>query len=347
MLEASFAGSARVELERDMRYNRKAVNAYLRFAAKTFQEERKLKEPTLIIMAAGMGSRYGGLKQMDPITDKGEIILDFSLYDAVMSGFKKAIFIIKKEMEKDFRELIEGKADKHIEVSYAFQELEDLPEGYQVPEGRVKPWGTSHAVLSARYQISGPFCVINADDYYGPSVYQTAYDYLIQAQDDAKYRYAMIGYEIENTLTEHGSVARGVCEVDSTGHLMHIEERTRIMWRNGDIAFTEDDGESWTSVPRGTPVSMNFWCFTESFMRELENRFTGFLKDNLQDNPLKCEWLLPRTVDALVKEGKASVRVLKSYDQWHGVTYKEDKEPVSKALQRMKDKSIYPEKLWT
>lgn len=305
-----------------------------------------MKEPTLIIMAAGMGSRYGGLKQMDPITEKGEIILDFSLYDALMAGFKKAIFVIKKEMEEDFKILIQGKADKHIEVSYAFQSLEDLPHGYTVPEGRVKPWGTSHAVLSARHLINGPFCVINADDYYGPSVYQTAYDYLIEAKDDTKYRYAMVGYEIENTLTEYGSVARGVCEIGEEQQLSHIVERTKIMWRDGDIAFTEDDGASWESVPRGTTVSMNFWCFTDSFMKELERRFTGFLDDHLLENPLKCEWLLPRTVDELIKEGIASVKVLKSYDQWHGVTYKEDKEPVSKELQRMKDKGIYPEKLW-
>ncbi len=305
-----------------------------------------MKEPTLIIMAAGMGSRYGGLKQMDPISDKGEIILDFSLYDAMMSGFKKVIFIIKKEIENDFKALIEGKADKHLEVAYAFQELGDLPDGFQVPEGRIKPWGTSHAVMAARHLVDGPFCVINADDYYGPSVYQTAYDYLIGAEDDATYRYAMIGYEIENTLTEHGSVARGVCEISPDGYLSHIVERTRIMWKDGEIAFTEDDGISWITVPRGTTVSMNFWCFTESFIKELEGRFSDFLKENLPVNPLKCEWLLPRTVDELIREGKASVRVLKSYDQWHGVTYKEDKEPVSFELQRMKDKGIYPDKLW-
>lgn len=222
-----------------------------------------MNKPVLVIMAAGMGSRYGGLKQIDPISDKGEIILDFSLYDAMMAGFEKVIFIIKKENEADFRALIDERAGKYMEVEYAFQELTDIPQGYQVPEERVKPWGTCHAVLSARKLINGPFAVINADDYYGPGAFQTIYDYLEQAKDDEKYRYCMVGYQLEKTLTENGHVARGVCEVGENGQLLDIVERTKIMYHDGGIAFTEDDGATWQPLEEGTTVSMNFWGFTE------------------------------------------------------------------------------------
>lgn len=305
-----------------------------------------MEKPTLIIMAAGMGSRYGGLKQIDPVSDKGEIILDFSLYDAMMAGFEKVIFIIKKENEADFRALIDERAGKHLQVEYAFQELTDIPEGYRVPAEREKPWGTCHAVLSARKLIDGPFAVINADDYYGPGAFQSIYDYLATAKDDKKYRYCMIGYLLENTLTENGHVARGVCEVSQDGTLQDIVERTRIMWRNGEIAYTEDEGDSWYPLAEGTTVSMNFWGFTESFVKEMEARFPAFLDKALAENPLKGEYFLPGVVDQLIKEDKASVKVLQSQDRWYGVTYKEDKEGVVSALQSMKDKGIYPDKLW-
>lgn len=305
-----------------------------------------MKKPILIIMAAGMGSRYGGLKQIDPISDQGEIILDFSLYDAHMAGFEKAVFIIKKENEADFRALIDEKAGKHMEVEYAFQQLDDIPAGYTVPEGRVKPWGTCHAVLSARHLIEGPFAVINADDYYGPGAFASIYDYLEQAQDDEKYRYCMVGYQLENTLTENGHVARGICQVSDKGYLEDIVERTKIMRRDGAAAYTEDDGESWHELAEGTTVSMNFWGFTQSFVREMEARFPAFLDKALAENPLKGEYFLPGVVDQLIKEQKASVRVLTSHDKWYGVTYKEDKESVVDALQSMKDKGLYPEKLW-
>lgn len=305
-----------------------------------------MKEPTLVIMAAGLGSRYGGLKQMDPISSEGEIILDFSLYDAVMAGFKKVVFVIKKEIEEDFKKLIEGRASKYIDVKYAIQSLDDLPEGYKAPEGRVKPWGTCHAVLACRKIVGGPFAVINADDYYGPGAFHSVYDFLSTAEDDGKYRYCMVGYMLEKTLTENGSVARGVCSETEDGFLKDIHERTKIMWHDGGIAYTEDDGNTFVPLKKGTPVSMNVWGFTESFLREAEARFPAFLDKALSENPLKEEYPLPGVVDQLLKENRATVRMLKSQDKWYGVTYKEDKEDVVNALQAMKDAGLYPEKLW-
>lgn len=305
-----------------------------------------MKEPVLVIMAAGLGSRYGGLKQMDPISKEGEIILDFSLYDAYLAGFKKAIFIIKEENEEDFRALIDNRAGKYMEVAYAFQKLEDIPAGYEVPEGRVKPWGTCHAVMSARDLIDGPFAVINADDYYGPGAFQTIYDYLEKAEDGQKYDYAMVGYDVEKTLTENGTVSRGVCQKSAEGFLTDIVERTKIGWHGDGVAFSEDDGQTWATVEKGTTVSMNFWGFTGSMMDEIVARFPWFLDKAMKENPLKGEYFLPGVVDQLLNEGKATVKVLSSHDKWYGVTYKEDKEGVVNALQSMKDKGIYPEKLW-
>ncbi len=305
-----------------------------------------MNKPVLVIMAAGMGSRYGGLKQIDPVSDKGEIILDFSLYDAMMAGFEKVIFIIKEENEKNFRDLIDNRAGKQLKVEYAFQKLNDIPEGYEVPEERVKPWGTCHAVLSARHLIDGPFAVINADDYYGPGAFQTMYEFLKNTKDDEKYRYSMVGYQLENTLTENGHVARGVCSVSEEGLLTDIVERTKIMRREGKIMFTEDDEQTWEELPEGTPVSMNFWGFSKSFIDEMEARFPAFLDKALKENPLKGEYFLPGVVDQLINEDKATVKVLKSADKWYGVTYKEDKQGVVDALQSMKDKGLYPEKLW-
>lgn len=308
-----------------------------------------MKEPTLVIMAAGMGSRYGGLKQMDPISSTGEIILDFSMYDAMMAGFNKVVFVIKKEIEEDFKKLIEGRADKFLNVEYAFQSLDDIPEGFSVPEGRVKPWGTNHAVFAARKLVDGPFCVINADDYYGPAAFQTMYEFLVKAQEEedkrGTYNYCMVAYDIENTLTENGSVARGVCAKDKDGYLSRIDERLKIMWVDGKIGYTEDEGKTFTFVEEGTPVSMNFWGFTQSFMRETENGMPEFMEKAMK-NPLKEEYPLPFTVQRLLNEGKATVKVLRSQDKWYGVTYKEDKEGVVNALQSMKDKGMYPEKLW-
>ena len=304
------------------------------------------KEPILVIMAAGMGSRFGGLKQIEPISDKGEIILDFSLYDAFMAGFKKAIFVIKRENEEDFRKLIDNGAAKYMEVDYAFQQLNDLPDGYSVPEGREKPWGTAHAVMAARHLADGPIAVINADDYYGPGAFQTIYDFLEGACDGEKYSYCMVGYDIENTLTENGFVSRGVCKTSEQGFLTEITERTKIQWKDGEIVYTEDDGKTWKTLPKGTTVSMNFWGFTPSMMKEMEAGFPAALDKILAENPLKGEYFLPGVVDRLLREGKAEVKVLKSRDRWYGVTYKKDKESVVSALQSMKDKGEYPDKLW-
>ncbi len=304
------------------------------------------KEPILLIMAAGMGSRFGGLKQIEPISDKGETILDFSLYDAFMAGFKKAIFVIKRKNEEDFRKLIDNGAAKYVEVDYAFQQLNDLPDGYSVPEGREKPWGTAHAVMAARHLADGPIAVINADDYYGPGAFQTIYDFLEDACDGEKYSYCMVGYDIENTLTENGFVSRGVCKTSEQGFLTEITERTKIQWKDGEIVYTEDDGKTWKNLPKGTTVSMNFWGFTPSMMKEMEAGFPAALDKILAENPLKGEYFLPGVVDRLLREGKAEVKVLKSRDRWYGVTYKEDKESVVSALQSMKDKGEYPDKLW-
>lgn len=305
------------------------------------------QQPTLIIMAAGMGSRYGGLKQVDKITDAGEIILDFSLYDAMMAGFNRAVFVIKEENREIFREMVDERAGRFMEIEYAYQKLDDIPEGFTVPEDRQKPWGTAHAVLACRELINGPFVVINADDYYGPDAFVQIYDYLTTHKDDDVYEYCMVGYQLKNTVTENGHVARGVCELDDKGFLKKVTERTRIMHHGDSIAYTEDDGESWTPLADDTIVSMNFWGFSKSMMDELQNGLPAFLEQALAENPLKGEYFLPGVADRLVQEGKARVKVLTSHDKWYGVTYKEDKEDVRNALQAMKDKGEhYPEKLW-
>lgn len=305
-----------------------------------------MNRPTLVIMAAGMGSRYGGLKQLDPVTDEGEIIMDFSLYDAMMAGFDRAVFVIKEEMAEAFSELIEKRAGKYMETAFAYQKTDDLPDGYSVPEGRVKPWGTAHAVYSSRAAVDGPFAVINADDYYGPTGFNVIYDHLANCDNDS-YDFCMVSYRLKNTITENGHVARGICSVTEDGKLEDIVERTKIMRiDDGSISFTEDDGESWTPLDEETQVSMNFWGFTSRMYEELGARFPEFLDDALADDPLKREYLLPAVTDALIKEGKATVKVLSSQDKWYGVTYKKDKPDVMAALRSMKDKGLYPEKLW-
>ncbi len=314
------------------------------------EEERnyRMNKPVIIVMAAGMGSRYGGLKQIDPISDKGEIILDFSLYDAMMAGFEDVIFIIKEENEKDFRALIDERAGKYLNVKYAFQKLEDIPDGYSVPEGRVKPWGTCHAVMSARDLVEGPFAVINADDYYGPGAFHIMYDFL-EGSGEEKEGYVcdfcMVGYELKNTITENGHVSRGVCHVTDSGYLKNIVERTKIMRRQEGICYTEDE-QIWVAMPEDTVVSMNFWGFSRRMLYEMTERFRAFLDHALKADPLKGEYFLPGVVDDLIREGKARVRVLRSRDKWYGVTYREDKQAVTDALQAMKDKGLYPDVLW-
>lgn len=303
-------------------------------------------KPVLVIMAAGMGSRYGGLKQIDPVDEQGHIIIDFSIFDAVKAGFEKVVFIIKKEDEADFKECIGDRMSKKMDVSYVYQDLHNLPEGFTVPEGRVKPWGTGHAIASCLGKVDGPFAVINADDYYGQHAFETIYNYLNTHEDDEQYRYTMVGYVLENTLTDHGHVARGVCETDEQGYLVGIHERTRIEKRGEGAAYTEDDGKTWTEIPKGSTVSMNMWGFSKSILEELENRFAAFLKENLESNPLKCEYFLPTVVGELLEEEKATVEVLKSSDRWYGVTYKEDKEVVVEAVKNFKKEGLYPDRLW-
>lgn len=306
-----------------------------------------MKKPVLVVMAAGMGSRYGGLKQIDPVDKEGHIIMDFSIFDAVKAGFEKVVFIIKKENEQDFRSAIGDRLSEKIKVSYVFQELTNLPEGYAVPEGRVKPWGTGHAIISCVGEIDGPFVVINADDFYGRHAFQMAYDYLTTHQDEnGIYRYMMVGYRLENTLTDNGHVARGVCEMDVHGYLADIHERTHIEKRENGAAYTEDEGKTWIPISGDATVSMNMWGFSESILGELKKRFSAFLEENLEKNPLKCEYFLPFVVDELLKEGRATVAVEKSQDKWFGVTYKEDKPMVMAAIQNLKDQGVYPAHLW-
>lgn len=303
------------------------------------------KKPVLVVMAAGMGSRYGGLKQIDPVGVKGEAILDYSIFDAHRAGFDTVVIIIKKAIEKDFMETVGKRLEKApVEIRYAFQELDKLPAGYTVPEGRTKPWGTSHAVLCAAEAIDGaPFAVINADDYYGASAYKVMYDYLSQTTDP--YGYCMVGYELGKTVTDNGSVARGICETDDKGFLTVVTERTRIEKYSGGIHFTED-GENWVDVPADTTVSMNMWGFMPSFLEEINARFSAFLDKALPENPLKCEYFLPIPIAQLIQEKKASVKVLTSPDRWFGVTYAADKPVVVAELRKMTDEGKYPAGLW-
>ena len=305
-----------------------------------------MKKPVLVIMAAGMGSRYGGLKQIDPVDKEGHIIMDFSLFDAKRAGFEKVIFIIKKENEDSFREAVGNRMAKYMEVSYVFQDINNIPEGFEVPEGRVKPWGTGHAVLSCIDEIDGPFAVINADDYYGRHAFEAIYNYLFEHEDDDRYRYAMVGYLLKNTVTDNGHVARGICTTNEEGELVNITERTRIEKRDGKIAFTENDGETWENLPEDTLVSMNMWGFTRSILDELKAEFPQFLKKGLTENPMKCEYFLPAVVSNLLEADRATAAVLPSTDKWYGVTYKEDKPVVVEAIRNLKKEGLYPENLW-
>lgn len=305
-----------------------------------------MKKPVLVIMAAGMGSRYGGLKQIDPVDEEGHIIMDFSIYDARRAGFEKVVFIIKEEYDEEFRTTIGNRISEFMEVSYVYQKLENLPEGFAVPEGRVKPFGTGHAILSCRGAVDGPFAVINADDYYGVHALKEIYNYLSRNEDDEKYRYAMVGYHLIKTMTDNGSVSRGVCETDEEGYLTGITERTQIEKTEDGAAFTEDGGKSWTNIDPECIVSLNMFGFTASMLGELEARFPKFLEKGLKENPLKCEYFLPTVVGELIEEGKATVKVLESKDRWYGITYKEDKQSVVDAVVRMKEEGTYPLHLW-
>mgnify|MGYP002679980711 FL=1 len=305
-----------------------------------------MNKPVLVVMAAGMGSRYGGMKQIDPVGPNGQVIMDYSLYDARRAGFETVVFVIKHEIEDAFKAAIGDRVSKVMQVHYAFQQLDELPAGYAVPEGRAKPWGTCHAVLAAKPFIHGPFAVVNADDYYGPEAFRVMYEYLSTHSDGELYDYCMVSYLLQNTVSENGSVARGVCQPNPDGTLHSVTERTRIETYAGGIHYTEDGGESWTDLPGETPVSMNLWGFGKSFLEEADRRFAGWLDENLAKNPLKCEYFLPLVVTELLEEGKARVQLLHSADKWYGVTYREDKPVVVDAIARMTREGLYPEDLW-
>ena len=299
-------------------------------------------EPTLVIMAAGMGSRFGGLKQMTPVDEEGHFIIDFSLYDAYQAGFRRVAFIIKREIEQTFRETIGARMEKFFHVDYVYQELDRLPEGFAVPEGRKKPWGTAHAVACCRGVVEGPFAVINSDDFYGRGAYEAIYRFL--TENKAPHHYAMLGYQLRNTVTEFGSVARGVCHVQD-GMLLDITERTKIFKRGQDAAYTED-GETFVPFSGDTQVSMNFWGFTPEILDEIWDAFPAFLAENLPVNPEKCEFYLPTFVGSRLAEGKVRVRVLPCMETWHGVTYKEDLDSVKAAIGQLKREGKYPARLW-
>ena len=304
-----------------------------------------MSDPTLVVMAAGMGSRYGGLKQIDPIGPSDEIILDYSVYDAIKAGFGKVVFIIRHDIEDAFREKIGHSIEKRIDVSYVFQKVDSLPNGYSVPEGRTKPWGTGHAVLSCKNTVKTPFAVINADDFYGTTAFQALGKYLREAKDkNGIYDFCMVGYALENTLSENGTVARGVCELTSDSFLTDIRERTSIKQLPDAIKYTEN-GTDWVPLKPETIVSLNTWGFTLSIMDELEAGFPVFLK-NSESNLAKAEYFLPNVVGDLVKAKKASVKVLPTKEKWFGVTYKEDRPVVQAAIRELINKGVYPENLW-
>ena len=298
--------------------------------------------PKLVIMAAGMGSRFGGLKQMTPVDEEGHFIIDFSLYDAYQAGFRRVAFIIKREIEQTFRETIGARMEKFFHVDYVYQELDRLPEGFAVPEGRKKPWGTAHAVACCRGVVEGPFAVINSDDFYGRGAYEAIYRFL--TENKAPHHYAMLGYQLRNTVTEFGSVARGVCHVQD-GMLLDITERTKIFKRGQDAAYTED-GETFVPLSGDSLVSMNFWGFTPEILDEIWDAFPAFLAENLPVNPEKCEFYLPTFVGSRLADGKVRVRVLPCMETWHGVTYKEDLDSVKSAIGQLKREGKYPARLW-
>ena len=302
-----------------------------------------MNKPTLVVMAAGLGSRFGGCKQMTPVDPMGHVIIDYSIYDALRAGFGKIVCVIKPEMEADFRAAIGDRIARRADVAYAYQTIDRLPEGFQVPEGRVKPWGTAHAVLCAADQIEGDFAAINADDYYGPSAFRAACDFLNAPRPENTH--AMVGYRIENTLTENGYVSRGVCEVDGDGLLRRITERVHIEPRNGGAAYIEE-GEDEVFIPSGTPVSMNLWAFDHGILDEMQRRFVDFLRTKAVENPLRAEYYLPSVPDALIREGKARVRALDTCERWYGVTYHQDLESVQAAMAKKRAEGVYPEKLW-
>ena len=305
-------------------------------------DNKTMKKPALVILAAGMGSRYGGMKQIDGVGNHNEPIIEFSIFDAKEAGFEKVILIIRKEHEEIFRNALTNKIEPKMDVRFAYQDMNNIPEGFTVPEGREKPWGTTHALLACKGVVDEPFAIVNADDFYGKDAYKVIYDYLCNEVEDDKY--AMVGYLCGNTLTDNGTVTRGICEKDENGNLKSIREIQKIARQDGKAVY-EEDGK-WLPLGDDTVVSMNFWGLTPKIFEECEPIFADFLKNNLEANPMKCEHVLPTAMGDLVREGKCTVKVLSSKDSWFGVTYKEDKPDVVKRIQEMKDAGIYPDILW-
>ena len=302
---------------------------------------------TLVILAAGLGSRYGGLKQLDPMTEAGSFIIDFSVYDAIRAGFDHVVFIIKEENLEQFKETIGNRIEKKIRVSYVFQSVGDLPEGLTLPEGRTKPWGTGHAIYCARNAVKENFAVINADDFYGRDTFVQLAKHLSQADlAGCPAHHCMVGFRVGNTLTENGTVSRGVCEVDANGMLKQVVERTKIEKRESCAAYLNDDGETWTELDFDTIVSMNCWGFTPDIFGKLEEEFRAFYAENHEKNPLKSEFYLPFAVQQQKDEGVCDVRVYPTQSRWYGVTYAEDKPRVKAAINAMTDAGEYPADLW-
>ena len=301
-----------------------------------------MNQPTLVILAAGMGSRYGGMKQIDGVGNHGEPIIEFSIYDAKQAGFENVVLIIKRDHEEAFKQALTNKLEGKINVRFAYQDMCNIPEGFTVPEGRVKPWGTTHALLACKGIVDGPFAIINADDFYGRDAYKVIYDFLTTEVKDNQY--AMVGYPCINTLTDNGTVTRGLCQEDENKCLASIVEIQKIAKKDGHAVY-EDNGE-WKEISDTSLVSMNFWGFTPAIFKDMEEIFAKFLQEHLEENPLKCEHVIPTAVGTLVAENKCSVKMLSSKDAWFGVTYKEDKPNVMQKIQEMKDAGIYPDQLW-
>lgn len=302
-------------------------------------------KPTLLLLAAGMGSRYGGLKQLDGLGPNGETIMDYSIYDAIQAGFGKIVFVIRKDFEQDFRDKILSRYEGHIPAELVFQSLDDLPEGFSVPEGRVKPWGTNHAVLMAKDVIKEPFCVINCDDFYNRDCFVVIGKFLADLPEGAANRYAMVGFRVGNTLSENGSVARGICSKDSQENLTTVVERTEIERRDGQIKYKDENGE-WIAVAENTPVSMNVWGFTPDYFKYSEDYFKEFLSDPKNMSNLKAEFFIPLMVNKLINEGTATVKVLDTTSKWFGVTYAADRQSVVDKIQGLIDAGVYPNKLF-
>ena len=303
-------------------------------------------DKTLVILAAGMGSRYGGLKQIDPVGPNNSIIIDYSIYDAVKAGFNKIVFIIKEENLALFKEVIGDKVSKHVKVEYVFQSTDKLPDGYTCPADRVKPWGTAHAIYCCKDVVKEPFMVINSDDFYGRGAFALLSDWIEKTDfSSSVYKFAMAGYYLKNTLTDNGTVSRGVCEIDENSQLIDVVERTKIMRVNGKISYTEDE-QSWTEVPEDSVASMNCWCFPAGILGEIEKYLKEFLENEVPSNPLKSEFFLPFLVRDMLSEKKCTVDVLETADKWFGVTYKEDKPDVVKSVSELVNNGTYPENLW-